>query len=141
MPPTFGELMYARGGRVDVELDHAHEPIVSEITLWWPYQWSDADREAAELALIADLPKDEAIKAALAHVDGVAENPMCDDALAWCRGETAHRQPVIVGALFDDVVRGVQAVAALGARHGASHQVKLIEALTPDAPLGYLKSP
>jgi hypothetical protein len=35
------------------------------------------DREAAKLAAIANLPKDEAIKAALAHVDGVAEN--CDE--------------------------------------------------------------
>lgn len=41
MPPLFGALMYRRGGRVDVELDHSHAPLVWVHEVWWPWQGRD----------------------------------------------------------------------------------------------------
>ena len=42
LPPVFGELFYAMGGRVEVELDHAHDPIAVEFA-WYPKDMSYGD--------------------------------------------------------------------------------------------------
>jgi len=56
MPPLFGALMYRRGGRVEVELDHTHEPLVWVHEVWWPWQGRDpAVVEAGRVKLLDGL--------------------------------------------------------------------------------------
>jgi hypothetical protein len=61
MPRVFGELFYKRGGRVDIELDHAHEDRSVEMAFYVPdIKWNDPERsrriDALERELLDVLP-------------------------------------------------------------------------------------
>ena len=49
MPPTLGEFFYKCGGRVTVEIDHAHGPIVARFVAWWP--WKDRDEQKVQRSI------------------------------------------------------------------------------------------
>jgi len=55
---AFGELIYARGGRVDTEIDHAHAPVAVELS-YWPHLGDPDGKDklaAFEAELLAALP-------------------------------------------------------------------------------------
>jgi MoaA/NifB/PqqE/SkfB family radical SAM enzyme len=41
MPAVIGRWFYAMGGRVQVELDHAHHPLLAHLSLWSDLPWKD----------------------------------------------------------------------------------------------------
>jgi MoaA/NifB/PqqE/SkfB family radical SAM enzyme len=50
MPAAIGHWFYARGGRVQVELDHAHHPLLAHLSLWLNLPWAErTDRPAQPL--------------------------------------------------------------------------------------------
>jgi hypothetical protein len=45
--------------------------------------------------------------------------------------------PVNVGALFDDLIGGVRAIAAIAERHGGRHTLRVFEAVDRADPLAH----
>jgi len=138
VPPTFGELFYARGGRVEIELDHAHEPLVAEVGIGWTYG-TDAELVARERAAVqAEIASDASVQEALEREGVAPDGPPLPGALRF-RGPRHWMEPALtVGARFRDLVGGARAIAAIADRHGAYHSLRVFEALDPDDPLGYL---
>jgi hypothetical protein len=106
MPALFGELMYRRGGRVDVELNHTHHDLAVEID-YWPEDmgWNDPGRAAAldafEGRLRELLPE---LTGRGQHDNRPAVAPAFHRATFGGRG---------VAVIFADLVEGVQKVRAL----------------------------
>ena len=121
LPPTFGEYFYRRGGRVQVEENHAHAPIVVKVELWWG--WTDAEkaRQTAELpALIAKLTAP----------DGPLAPPFTRDwPAAWrTGGDDWGEAPFTVGAVFVEPIDSIAALRDPATSAGAMMLVRLHEA-------------
>ena len=129
MPHTFGELFYAYGGTVDVTLDHAHDALVVHVELYWPWQLPENERKARAAAA----------EAVVTAVDSPLRPLVEGGQLACARGRDWHDVPLVIGAVFQDLVTGVAAAAALAKAHGAEHHVKIFEALDPGDPLSHLR--
>jgi ribosomal protein L7/L12 len=133
LPPVLGELFYRRGGRVDHEENHAHHPLVAVATYWWG--WHEDDRACMEL----ERPK---LVETLAGEGGVlAEVPLDGWPAAWHEGgDDFGAAPLTVGAIFAELVSGVEALRQAGERHGAKMELRVVEA-ADDAhdPLSHLR--
>jgi hypothetical protein len=121
LPPTFGELFYKRGGRVQHEEDHAHDPIVAIATFWWG--WSKEDRARMEIErprLVAALTAAEGALARVAPKSWPA---------AWqAGGERFDEAPLTVGAIFADLIDGVSALGEAARQHHARMLLRVYEA-------------
>jgi hypothetical protein len=138
IPPTFGELIYARGGRVEIELDHAHEPLVVEVGVWWAHGTDEAIVARNRAAVRVAIEADPAVQAALVHDDDDSPGPPRPGALRF-RDRRSWMDPAItVGALLRDLITGARAIAAIADAHGARHTLRVFEALDERDPLGYL---
>lgn len=120
LPTVFGELFYARGGRVDVEIDHAHEPIAVEFS-WYPKGMSYGDPRIE--------PALEAFEALVRpELDALVARPEYDKrppiAPAWHRGFWGQRHLSVV---FADLVAGVKAVQTLADACGMNLTLRLTE--------------
>jgi hypothetical protein len=138
LPPTFGELFYARGGRVDGELNHAHEPLVTQIEVWLPLEAGAATPVVAVDALLTALTSSDAVKAAL---DPSADGPpaRAPVPLRWTRGDEHGFPRLTIGAVFHDLVAGVHAVRAILATHDIhGYTVRVFECLDRSSPLAHL---
>lgn len=124
-PRFVGELFYRRGGRVSVELDHAHEAIVIAHELWLHEGWNRKDEAARAVAGFRTAVESGAL-------DALYATPMGKD----------PRPPPILGPAFwpgalelihvpSDVAEGVSVVSALAAAHGLSTRFSLHESLAP----------
>jgi len=137
MPATFGELFYQRGGRVEVELNHAHDPVVTEIGIGWKYGTDEALVASEAAAVRAEILADPVVAAALRETPDAS--PVAPPRFRAARG---WMEPAVtVGAVFYDVVAGARAIAAIAERHGAHHTLRVIEALDANDPVGYLGPP
>ncbi|MDO9018110.1 MAG: ribosomal protein L7/L12 [Deltaproteobacteria bacterium] len=120
MPPVFGETFYARGGRVEVELDHSHEPLAAEFS-WQPkgMRYDDPGKEPALDAFEALLRPE---------LDALVARPESDRrpsvAPAWHRGYWGERHLSVV---FADLVEGVRAVRAVADACGMELTLRLAE--------------
>ncbi|WP_437573960.1 ribosomal protein L7/L12 [Sorangium sp. So ce887] len=120
MPPVFGALFYAKGGRVETELDHAHEELAVEFS-YWPadVRWDDpgaAERlDAFEQRVTAELP------AWTAPREHDSRPPI---APAWHGDGWRSRH---LSAVFADLVEGVQGVRRLAREHGMRLTVRVTE--------------
>lgn len=133
LPPTFGELFYKRGGRVEHEEVHAHEPLVVTARFCWG--WTKEDRAVQE----AELPR---LVAALTAPDGVLAGHSRVDSPppAWrAEGQAFGEAPLTVGVVFDDLVEGVAALRAQAEAHGAHLELRLAEATAATDPLAHLR--
>lgn len=138
IPPTFGELIYARGGRVEIELDHSHEPLVVEVGVWWAYGTDEAIVARNRAAVQAAIEADPVVQAALARDADESAGPPRPGALRF-RGPRHWMDPAVtIGALLRDLVAGARAIAAIADGHGAHHTLRVFEALDERDPLGYL---
>jgi len=122
MPRMLGQLLYQRGGRVDVELDHAHELVVVDHQFW--AEWNDPDRERRLNGALAALlePGSPLRQHAEAEVEPVV------------RLEEKAGPMVRALAVYSDLVGGVAAMTQLAAAHGLQLQIRLLEA-EPGDPL------
>jgi hypothetical protein len=130
-PSFVGELVYKRGGRVSVELDHSHEPIVLSHTIWKHEGWNaPEDAQRAVDAFRADVE------------DGALAELYVDPS-----GKLPSRPPILANGFWSgnvqlvhaphDVGDGVRAVAALAGKHGLRTRFSLFETPVHGAdPLG-----
>ena len=127
MPRLFGELVYRRGGRVRVEIDHAHERIVALFELWYPSFWSE--REAARAAYAA-------------FERAIDEGELADEEAPpalHCDGNL-----VTLAIAPRDIAEGVHKVGELARRHGLTVRFTLHESSVEGDALGpyrYRKPP
>jgi hypothetical protein len=125
MPRLFGQLLFARGGRVRVEHDHAHHPLVAVFT-FWARATRDSEGKERLQAMEGDL-RAEVLPGNIeaSHSEERAVEPVWLDA-GWSRG---------LAAVFADLVDGVAAVAGCAERHGIEMRVDVIEAPDEADPL------
>lgn len=120
LPPVFGEAFYAKGGRVEVELDHSHEPLAVEFG-WHPKGMSYGDARIEPAlddfeALVA--PELAALVARPEHDRRPTIAP------AWHRGYWGERHLSVV---FADLVEGVRRVQAIADACGMDLTLRLAE--------------
>jgi hypothetical protein len=120
MPRTFGELIYARGGRVEYEVNHAHHPMAALFEIYWPWKGRTEEKVAAGVQQILRALNDD-----LRFSDNQAEDALFH---AW-RASTDWMMPNLrIGAVFANIVDGFAAVDAAVRAAGASMNVRLHEA-------------
>ncbi len=125
MPRAFGHVFYARGGRVDTELDHAHHPIVATFEIYFPWPTPEVEAIPGDVQRIVD---------ALCADDGaLVAHRVPWQAPVW-RGTTADKPAafgegdLLVAAVFDDLAAGFAGVQAAAAAVGALVRVRVAEA-------------
>ena len=132
-PTVFGELVYKKGGRVTVELDHAHERVCVEITYFPPGLERDHPKHAAALEAFED-----GLRAALPALVAPSEydrRPPVEP--VWHPGFWGNRQLSVV---FRDLLEGVRAVRALAKAQGLELWLRVWEgAHGVDDPLAPLR--
>jgi hypothetical protein len=120
LPALFGALFYVKGGRVEAELDHAHEALAVQLG-YWPTGKARLD-EAVPALLDAF---EEHVKAELpALLVGAEHDQRPSVAPAWPRGDGWARS---LWVIFPDLVRGVTAVRRLAGEHGMTTTVRISE--------------
>lgn len=132
LPAVFGEYFYARDGRVETELNHAHHPVVGIFELYVPWQVkSEVDIPAKTAELV------EALNAK----DGVFERTIARGPYrpAWRSGDGFGDPTLTVGAIFEDLLTGFTAVARLANEHGMKTYVKVFESYSEADPLAFLR--
>jgi len=107
IPAVIGDLFYARGGRVQMELDHAHAEIAVDFDFWLPHeQYKDKDERRENLdAFEAQLEKE--LPAWTTRSEGDTR-PQIEP--AWYHGDFGIRH---ISVIFRDLVEGVQGVRTL----------------------------
>ncbi|MDI3281861.1 hypothetical protein [Polyangium sp. 15x6] len=121
IPAVIGELFYARGGRVQMELDHAHEEIAIEFAYWIVHeQYKDKEvrrekLDAFEARLAEELPSWTRRR------EGDSRPPIEP---AWHHGEWGSRHVAVV---FRDLIEGVQAVRTIAREMEVELQFKVWE--------------
>lgn len=115
MPPVFGALFYAKGGRVETEIDHAHEDLAVEAGYWAKdLGWNDPRvpelLSTFEQRVEAELP---ALAARGEHDDRPAVAPV------WGAGHFS--------VVFRDLVEGVQTLRRLAGEIGVHLTLRVYE--------------
>ncbi len=132
LPPTFGALFYARGGRVEHEENHAHHPMVVTARFYWGWTQEQRATQTAELpGLLADLT----------GPDGpLTASNRRDIPSAWREGgDRFGEAPLTVGVVFDDLVEGISRLRARAEAHAAKIELRLAEAESETDPLVHLR--
>lgn len=133
LPREFGEYFFVRGGRVEHELDHAHNLIIALCEVWM--LWSDRDGK--------NMPeKIQAVVEDLCEADGEflkAVSMRSRFAPAWRDGDGLHEPDLVVGAVFDDLIAGFAAVNRVARKHGFRTFAKVFEAVGESDPLAILR--
>ena len=128
LPSAFGEFFFRRGGRVDIELNHAHNPLVVVLHYW--VRWDDPEKEARELAMVELL---DSLERELRPHLRKGTNLIIRDA--------PHDPGIEVAAAFFDLVEGVAAARDLARSARVSIALQLEE--SPSAgrdPLAHLRA-
>lgn len=122
-PALVGELIYRRGGRVQTELNHAHNPVVMQHTFWRSDGWQPAERAAS----------DEAMRA----LEHALSNGSCDALYAregtarpiqWLRPGFWPGQRVLVHCP-EDPAQAMRAMSALARELGLRLQTEVFESI------------
>ena len=128
LPPTFGEYFYRRGGRVQLEENHAHAPIIVTAQFWW--------RDKALQTI--ELPK---LIAALTADDGPLAPPSTHTwPYAGRAGTERGEAPFTIGAVFSEPIDSIAILRDLATRAGAQMTLKLHEADGAHDPLASLRA-
>ncbi len=131
LPAVFGQYFYVRGGRVEHELDHNHNPLVAIFEFWVP--WHGRDKIDVKGVMAAILEGLHAPDGAL--VCGV----LPDFAPAWQIGDGLQSADLTVGVLFEDLIAGFTAVDRVCTSRGVRKIVKLFESFDKGDPLAFLR--
>jgi hypothetical protein len=136
MPPVFGAFVYARGGRVEVELDHAHHALVVLFEFGCQVPWNEADGPERIRRM---QPFRHALEAALPDLiasESPARPPISP---AWVPDPTWGTMSL--GVVFPDLalVAGVSAVRNVAEAHDVSVLLRLQEALGESDPLAAMR--
>jgi len=121
MPKVFGEFFYRRGGRVDVELNHAHHPLIAVLRFWVP--WNDPEREEREYDVLA-------LRESLDTPESALRVHLVEGTDLVIREVSFGMYWFEVAAVFSDLVAGVGTARDLARSSGLSFQLTLSEAWT-----------
>jgi len=121
MPKVFGEFFYRRGGRVDIELNHAHHPLIAVLRFWVP--WNDPAREEREYDVLA-------LRESLDTPESALREHLAEGTDLVIREVSFGTYWFEVAAVFSDLVAGVGAARDLARSSGLSLQLTLSEAWT-----------
>ncbi|HEY0253273.1 MAG TPA: hypothetical protein VGC41_17185 [Kofleriaceae bacterium] len=121
MPAVLGHAMYARGGRVETEIDHAHHPIVATFEIYFPWRTRETLDIPAKVRTIVD-------ELAVTLAGLCIQPPAWQGAIAGNPTKFLDAD-LVFGAVFDDLVMGFAAVNTAVVRAGASMRIRIGEAL------------
>jgi hypothetical protein len=123
MPRIFGQLIYARGGRVEYEVDHAHHPMAALFEIYWPWEGKTKEKVAEGV---------EKILRAL-HEDPRFYENQSEGAPyhAWRAGTEWMEPDLRIGAAFANLITGFAAVDAAAQAAGAHVNVRVHESFSP----------
>jgi hypothetical protein len=132
MPPLFGELMYRRGGRVDVELDHTHDPLVWVHEVWWPWQGRDeAVVKAGRVRLLDTL---------LGEGGPLRTQVTIHKPASWSDGGGVFgHADLSLAAVWNEPMVAIAQVRAMVASVGASARLRVMESMSPRDPAGMFR--
>lgn len=124
MTRLFGELIYARGGRVEYEAEHAHHPMAALFEIYWP--WKGKTKEKVDdgarqvLKTLHDDTRfyDNQREGAPYHV--------------WRVGTNWHEPDLRIGTVFHDLISGFAAVDEAVRNAGAQVSVRLFESFSEE---------
>jgi hypothetical protein len=134
LPRTFGEFFYARGGRVELELNHAHHPLVAVFELWIP--WRKKRDESVDVAAMIS----EVVERLNAEDGPLSTLTSGAFAPAWCPGDGFGEPDLRVGAVFEDLLAGFTAMDRMARETGFGVHVKVFEAWSGEGdPLAFLR--
>ena len=125
MTRLFGELIYARGVRVEYEQDHAHHPIATLFEIYWP--WEGKTKEKIEQGAKEIL---RTLHADARFYDNQREGVPYH---AWRVGTDWHTPDLRIGAMFTELVTGFAAVDEAVKNAGAHLNVRLFESFSEAA--------
>ncbi len=126
LPRTFGEYFYKRGGRVDVEHDHAHHPLVTIVDFWY------LGEDEVLASLIAKLLDERG--PLFTHADPSFAPAWRDDAKPF------DGAPFRIAAVFGDLVAGTAAVTAIARAAQVHTTVRVMEAFGAEGdPMAFLR--
>jgi hypothetical protein len=117
MPRVYGEFFYVNGGRVQVELDHAHDDIAVEFTFW--VQYNDPAKAEKLDAFEARLAEELGALISRAEHD---QRPPIEP--AWYQGHWGIRHLAVI---FRDLVDGVTLVGRLAREMGVDSRFDIRE--------------
>jgi ribosomal protein L7/L12 len=124
MPRTLGEFFFRRGGRVDVEINHAHHPVACLFQLWVPSAWEPEVKDEAKRRLDA-LKEELAVTVLPPLVEWSPEYHRRPSEPAWGR----EWSMLVLGVVFPDLARGVAEVSRVARERGVSVRVRVFEPL------------
>jgi hypothetical protein len=131
LPRTFGELFYARGGRVETELNHTHHPLVSVFELWSRELDKDEEKRTQVLsALVEELHTDDG--PLVKHADPRVLP-------GWKEGWGFGEPQLMVGVAFKELLTGYTALERIVRRHGMQLRVKVFESWENADSLSFLR--
>jgi ribosomal protein L7/L12 len=120
LPPLFGEAFYAKGGRVEVELDHTHERLAVEFS-WYPAALTYGDPRIEPALVDFEARVRPALAAVLAGAETDGRPAI---APAWHRDGFGQRH---LSAVFVDLIAGVRAVQAVADACGMNLSLRVSE--------------
>ena len=119
MPRELGMLVFARGGRVSTELDHAHHTLLLRSELWMREGWKTKEESAARLDALVRAVDEGAL----------AEEPTRDWERAWPpalhRDERWETLEIVLAPL--DLVAAARRLEALARAHLLALAVSVVE--------------
>ena len=118
MPRFFGHWFYARGGRVEAELDHTHHPLAVFFEVWWPQDSGGPGTRDEKAAMLFSLLTGPGGALQQHSKQGIA--PALKVSGHWV-------EPAVIGACFEDLVAGVAGVRRAIEHMGAHCHVKIDE--------------
>lgn len=127
MPSFFGHWFYARGGRVQSELVHTHEPLIVDLRAY-PTDYRDKAWEPVRVPRLLAALTEPGGPVATHVAEGIA--PVARLIEDWSR----H---VLFAAVFTDPVAGCAAVRDLARAHDARLTVRIVEAVGEDPLVAY----
>lgn len=132
LPRLFGYLFYILGGRVDQELNHAHNHILALFELWIP--WDQRDKIDIKQA-IAETVRELNAK------DGPLSTEIVKDYFepAWQADERFGYPNLTIGAAFSDLLAGFTAVEKIAEKNHMRTLVKVFEAYDNKDPFTFLR--
>ncbi|MEQ1505207.1 MAG: radical SAM protein [Myxococcota bacterium] len=99
MPEQLGHWFYAMGGRVQAELDHAHHPLLAQVSLWPDLPWNE--RRTTPLQPLIDALRVGPLAPPSGEAEGVEarvrESDWAGIEVLW-RGPTPEAMRALVGA-------------------------------------------
>ncbi|MGA9520123.1 MAG: hypothetical protein WBV82_01585 [Myxococcaceae bacterium] len=133
LPRFFGQWFYARGGRVERELDHTHHRLAVVFDVRWPHGSNEPGTVEERARIVVDR---------LTEPGGPLERfARPEVAPAWTSSSDWMEPALRLGACFDDLVEGVAAVQKVLQRFGAEAHIQIFEAWSDkEDPLGFLRT-